>query len=72
MGSALLTQLNVVIREHVLTPLGRHSSDIPKRYTGARDTTFARSARIGFLSVKDTYIHMETDLTELRAGIYSG
>ena len=37
---------------------GRLSSDIPKRYNGARDTTFARSAReiIGFLSVTDTYI----------------
>ena len=38
----------------------RHSSDIRKRrYTGARDTTFARVAReiIGFLSVTDTYIH---------------
>ena len=38
---------------------GQHSSDIPKRYTGARDTTFARIVReiIGFLSVTDTYIH---------------
>ena len=33
---------------------GRRSSDIPKGYTGARDSTFARSAR-GFLSVTDTY-----------------
>ena len=38
---------------------GTQQSDIPKRYTGARDTTFARIARnnIGFLSVTDTYIH---------------
>ena len=31
---------------------------VTKRYTGARDTTFARSARIvGLLSVTDTYTH---------------
>ena len=39
---------------------GPPSSDIPKRYTGARDTTFARIVAreiIGFLSVTDTYIH---------------
>ena len=35
---------------------GRRSSDIPKRYTGARDTTFVRSMqKKGFLSVTDTF-----------------
>ena len=36
---------------------GRHSSDIPKRYTGARDITFARSARNNWIPKRDGYIH---------------
>ena len=36
---------------------GRHSNDIPKRYTGARDTTFARSARSNWIPKRDGYIH---------------
>ena len=36
---------------------GRLSSDIPKRYTGARDTTFARSARNNWIPKRDGYIH---------------
>ena len=36
---------------------GPHSSDIPKRYTGARDTTFARSARNNWIPKRDGYIH---------------
>ena len=36
---------------------GRPSSDIPKRYTGARDTTFARSARNNWIPKRDGYIH---------------
>ena len=35
----------------------RLSSDIPKRYTGARDTTFARSARNNWIPKRDGYIH---------------
>ena len=38
--------------------IGQLSSGIPKRCTGARDTTFALAREIiGFLSVTDTYIH---------------
>ena len=47
------------LRSTTSSPQGpRDSSDIPKRYTGARDTTFALVAQeiIGFLSVTDTYI----------------
>ena len=33
------------------------SSYIPKRYTGARDTTFARSARNNWIPKRDGYIH---------------
>ena len=36
---------------------GPHSSDIPKRYTGARDTTFARSARNNWIPKRDGYIY---------------
>ena len=36
---------------------GRLSSDIPKRYTGARDSTFARSARNNWIPKRDGYIH---------------
>ena len=52
----------IVVRGGLRLPAdcnGRRSNDISKRYTGARDTTFARVAQeiIGFLSVTDTYIH---------------
>ena len=36
---------------------GWRNSDIPKRYTGARDTTFARSARNNWIPKRDGYIH---------------
>ena len=37
---------------------GRRSSDIPKRYAGARDTTtFARSVRNNWIPKRDGYIH---------------
>ena len=39
------------------TSISRHSSDIPKRYTGARDTTFARSAQNNWIPKRDGYIH---------------
>ena len=42
---------------------GRRSSDIPKRYAGARDNTFARSEIIGFLSVTDTHNIPRCDTT---------
>ena len=34
-----------------------HSSDIPKRYTGGRDTMFARSARNNWIPKRDGNIH---------------
>ena len=40
-----------------LLPADWHSSDIPKRYTGARDTTFARSAQNNWIPKRDGYIH---------------
>ena len=43
---------------------GRHSSDIPKRYTGARNATFARSARNNWIPKRDGYIH--TYILEIR------
>ena len=30
---------------------------VPKRYTGARDTTFAHSARNNWIPKRDGYIH---------------
>ena len=41
---------------------GRLSSDIPKRYTGARDTTFARSARNNWIPKRDGYIHTISEM----------
>ena len=38
-------------------PRDHHNSDIAKRYTGARDTTFARSAGNNWIPKRDGYIH---------------
>ena len=43
---------------------GRHYSGIPKRYSGARDTTFARSAPNNWIPKRDGYIH--TYILEIR------
>ena len=47
MHTASPTSRTIVVRGGLLPAdfNGRLSSDIPKRYHGARDTTFARSAR---------------------------
>ena len=59
MRTASLTSRTIVVRGGLLPAdfNGRHSSDIPKRYTGARDTTFARSARNNQIPKRDGYIH---------------
>ena len=40
---------------------GRRSSDIPKRYTGARDTTFARSAGNNWIPNRDIQLFPRCD-----------
>ena len=58
MRTASPTSRTIVLRGGLLPAdfNGRHSSDIPKRYTGARDITFARSARNNWIPKRDGYI----------------
>ena len=59
MRTASPTSRTIVVHRGLLPAdfNGRLSSDIPKRYTGARDTTFARSARNNWIPKRDGYIH---------------
>ena len=60
MRTASPTSRTIVLVRGGLLPAdlnGRHSSDNPKRYTGARDTTFACSARNNWIPKRDGYTH---------------
>ena len=50
---------------------GRRSSEIPKCYPGARDTTFPRSARNNWIPKHDGYIHtyIHNYISEIRCRI---
>ena len=39
----------------------RPASDTPRRYTGARDTTYARSARNNWIPKREGYIHTQVE-----------
>ena len=64
MRTASPTSRTIVVRGELLPAdfNGRHSSDIPKRYTGARDV--ARSARNNWIPKRDGYTH--TYILEIR------